>query len=421
MAVAVLLLTWSIACLVQPEVGKRTMASLMDLRVPAGLVLFALAWAGLQLSGWTPAGWTGQVSIAPESGFGQARAIAIIRDDALVGIMLLLAYVGVFALAATLCGGTSEARFILATIALSAALITLYAMVADVVNRQAVASGVVIWVPRLNYFTGTFVNPNNYATYAGIAALAAFVLAFAPPRPVDSRETARQRWRRRLGQLSGHGGLWFAVTVILLVGVLMSGSRGAWISVATAFTVLGMLYARGVSRAVFGALLPLAFGVATVLLPGGDRLVTRALRLVAEGDVGRETVFPVTMQAIGLRPLIGWGMNSFESLYPMFQPPSSADVFDKAHNTYLELAFDFGIPAAAMIVLAVTWIAVRCMIGFFTRRRDRELAALGVLVCVLGGIHSLVDFSLQIPADACVFFAVLGVSWAQSWSSRREA
>jgi O-antigen ligase len=117
--------------------------------------------------------------------------------------------------------------------------------------------------------------------------------------------------------------------------------------------------------------------------------------------------------------MIGWGMNSFEEIYSVFQPAELISNYDKAHNTYLELAFDLGIPAASALVLAVVWVAWRCGIGFGTRGRDRELAALGVFVTVLLGFHSLFDFGLQIPAVACTYASMLGVAWAQSWSTRQ--
>ncbi|KKM69395.1 hypothetical protein LCGC14_1451270, partial [marine sediment metagenome] len=37
---------------------------------------------------------------------------------------------------------------------------------------------------------------------------------------------------------------------------------------------------------------------------------------------------------------------------------------------------------------------------------------------VLVGVHSMVDFSLQIPAIGATFALILGIGCAQSWSSR---
>jgi O-antigen ligase len=122
-----------------------------------------------------------------------------------------------------------------------------------------------------------------------------------------------------------------------------------------------------------------------------------------------------------LNPFTGWGANSFASLYSVFQPVELSEVSDKAHNTYLELAFDLGIPMAVALVGAVVWIVVRCLRGVAERRKMRELSALGFCASVAVGVHALFDFSLQIPGFVVVYAAVLGAAWAQSWSSRRHA
>jgi hypothetical protein len=56
--------------------------------------------------------------------------------------------------------------------------------------------------------------------------------------------------------------------------------------------------------------------------------------------------------------------------------------------------------------------------GFFARRRDSHYAAIAAAACVLIGLHSLVDFSLQIQANALAFALLLGLGLAQSWSTR---
>jgi O-antigen ligase len=102
----------------------------------------------------------------------------------------------------------------------------------------------------------------------------------------------------------------------------------------------------------------------------------------------------------------------------VFQPVSLTLLFDKAHNTYLELALDLGIPVAVALVLAVAVVAARCAKGFAIRSRDRELPMLGVAATILVGLHALADFSLQIPGMACTYFTLLGLAWNQSWGSR---
>jgi O-antigen ligase len=291
-------------------------------------------------------------------------------------------------------------------------------MVADAINGQAWVTGMLLWTPLNPFFSGTFVNANNYADYAGLAAMAALVLAFRPGGRQEDRESAKQRWRRRLTVLSGLSGLWFALAIILFMGVLLSGSRAGSVSLVLALMTMVAFYSRGVTRTIFILLVPITILVLVVLIPSGDRLVEKTARLVTAGDE-RNALYHVTMGAIALRPMIGWGMNSFEALSSVFQPASLVGNYDKAHNTYLELAFDLGIPVAGALVLAVAWVIWRCSVGFGTRGRDRELAGLGVFGSVLVGFHSLFDFGLQIPAVTCTYVSMLGVAWAQSWSSRQ--
>ena len=218
--------------------------------------------------------------------------------------------------------------------------------------------------------------------------------------------------------MSGLSGLWFALSLVLCMGVVLSGSRGGAISLMVGLVAFAIFYVRGASRIVVVSLIVLIVTAVVLLAPSGERLVTRTAKLFAQGEAGRELLFPMTLAAIALRPLTGWGMNSFEKLYSVFQPPSLPDYYDKVHNTYLELAFDLGVPMALALIVAVAWIVGQCAVGFVNRRRDRELAGLGVFATALVGFHSLFDFSLQVPAVACCYFAILGIAWTQSGSSQ---
>jgi hypothetical protein len=55
--------------------------------------------------------------------------------------------------------------------------------------------------------------------------------------------------------------------------------------------------------------------------------------------------------------------------------------------------------------------------GVFQRRRDGIYPAIAVAATVLVGVHAVVDFSLQIPAVAVTYAAILGMGVAQSFST----
>jgi O-antigen ligase len=414
--VGVLLVATATLILVDREWQQRAIGPFRALRVPAVLFGVVVAWGLVQASGWTPAGWASPLSASATLGLPESsNAIAFDSEQQWTALLRLLTYAGVFVLAAVLGRDTPTARRLLAVIVVVATLTTLYSMAADVINGQTRFTSLSLWTPHDPYFSGSFVNSNNYADYAGLSAMAALVLAFRP-HSRQREESSSQRWRRRLAVLSGISGVWFALAIVLFTGVLLSGSRAASVSLALALVTMVAFYARGILRTVLVMVVPVAIAILVITTPSGDRLVEKTMRPVFEG-MERSVVYQMTLGAIALRPMIGWGMNSFEEVYSVFQPASVSGNYDRVHNTYLELAFDLGIPAASALVVAVAWIAWRCAIGFGTRGRDRELAALGVFGTVLVGFHSLFDFGLQTPAVTCTYMSILGVAWAQSWST----
>jgi O-antigen ligase len=415
--VGMLLIATAALFLIDREWRQRAFGPFRGMLVPAVLFGLVVVWGLVQVSGWTPANWASSLSASATLGLTETgRAIAFDPEQQWTALLRLLTYGGVFVLAAALGAYAADARRLLGAIVVVATLMTLYSMAADAINGQSRFTGISLWTPFNPFFSGTFVNANNYGDYAGLSAMAALVLAFRPASRQEGRESSTERWRRRLAVLSGMSGLWFALAIILFMGVLLSGSRGASVSLVLALMAMIAFYGRGITRTVFILLVPITVLALVILIPAGDMLIEKTMRL--EGTE-RGVVYEATLGAIALRPMIGWGMSSFAEIFSVFQPAGLVSNYDKAHSTYLELAFDLGIPAASALVLAVVWIAWRCAIGFGTRGRDRELAALGVFGTVLVGFHSLFDFGLEIPAVTCTYTSILGVAWAQSWSTRQ--
>ncbi len=56
-----------------------------------------------------------------------------------------------------------------------------------------------------------------------------------------------------------------------------------------------------------------------------------------------------------------------------------------------------------------------CLIGVFRRSRDEDLPALGFAVVLLVAVHSLLDFSAQIPGVGYSMLALLGIGVAQAF------
>jgi len=95
-------------------------------------------------------------------------------------------------------------------------------------------------------------------------------------------------------------------------------------------------------------------------------------------------------------------------------------IWDKAHNTYLEHAAELGLPAALALYAGMLLLFLYLLSGIFRRRRDQIYPLVATAATILVAVHALVDFSLQIPAVAVTYAAVLGVGVAQARSPRRE-
>jgi O-antigen ligase len=150
----------------------------------------------------------------------------------------------------------------------------------------------------------------------------------------------------------------------------------------------------------------------------GTRFIGRSIELISDSQSVRLGLFQIARDAIETFPWTGWGLGSFAPIYSIFQPVSLSLNFDKTHNTYLESAMELGIPFSFVLILSILAPALRCVRGLAERRQNTQYSAAAVGATFLIGIQSTIDFGVQIPAVAVAFSAVLGIGWAQSWSSR---
>lgn len=118
-----------------------------------------------------------------------------------------------------------------------------------------------------------------------------------------------------------------------------------------------------------------------------------------------------TLALIADHPLWGTGPGTYVSSFPPYRPAGLAWLIDYAHNDYLQVAAEMGLPALVMLVGmigAALWVGVRTFL------RTRSTFKGGLSLGAAGGItamavHSLVDFGLHVPANALLFAVLLGV------------
>jgi O-antigen ligase len=347
-------------------------------------------------------------------------SISVDRYQSAADLLHLLTYVAIFFAAWRAARDGESPRFLLRLIGWIGAAYALYGIVVYSLGNTSI-----LWLRKWAYtsdLTGTFVNRNSFATFLGLALvcnLALFTELFA--RRLDTSS-------RRMAILSAFEsilsrGLWITLRIVLVGGaLLLTHSRGGTISTLIAIVVLSLLIWSAPSlRGEWRKPLVVAIGLGTCLVgfAAGAGLLTR-FETTAIAEDGRSTVYAETMQAIREHPIFGTGLGTFQFVYPAYQTPDIAGFYDLAHDDYLENTLDLGIPAALAFFAALVLLAGQCVLGMFQRRRNAIYPVVALAATVLVGVHAVVDFSLQIPAVAVTYAAILGIGVAQSVSTGRR-
>lgn len=382
---------------------------------PLGLILLVVAWILVQAMCTVPTDIAHPLwkIAAEELHIALRPRISIAPQDGLVLLLRLLTSLGIFWLALQYGRDRDRAMELLRWLGIAAAIYALYGLLNLIAGNHYL-----LWYPRWAYPTdvsATFVNRNSYATYAGMGLVvltALFAIRF------------QQAWRntdvtlswlgRRVETLAGRPMAPLLMALIVAMALLQSHSRMGLLS-----SLIGLFLLFGLMRLMrlIGRSAPIVvalFGITLFFLTGetvGDRLLS--------GETSsRPALMETADRMIASAPMLGSGYGAFPAIFPTYRDlslPETAD-YIMAHNSYLETAVELGIPAALGLLLATGWMVAICAMGAFTRSRDRILPAVAFSAAVLVGIHSLLDFSIQIPAVQYTFAALLGMGVAQSFS-----
>lgn len=267
--------------------------------------------------------------------------------------------------------------------------------------------------------TGPFVNRNNYATYLafGVAIGVALIVGRLPSQGDGNR-------------LRGVAATLLVVLGILVIGVALVATQSrmgfaAGLVGASAVMLVASVGRRAGVGAWLGFAAALLTGCIGLLAFNGEGLLERLGALESDGDA-RFELYQQVWHMIMASPYLGYGGDTFEAAFPLFhQPPVSPDVvWNKAHSTYLALWSELGLVAGSL-PLFMTGAATLRLLPLRRRRAAApvELAAIGVVA--VAGVHSLVDFSLEIQAVAFIFVSVvsiaIGANLGESEVNRRDA
>nr|WP_244642819.1 O-antigen ligase family protein [Bradyrhizobium symbiodeficiens] len=347
-------------------------------------------------------------------------AFSVVRDQPFFSLGNSLACGGALLCSYLVCMDRQNAESLLKVIAWAGV-----AYAAFGIASYVVAPDMVLWREKVLFrsvLSGTFPNRNTAAIYFGVCAVL-WALRLSR-RMVNQRVFWEGRWR--IANLTWDVGLAVSGGGFLLcfIAMMLTGSRaGIAISLIGISAAIALLIKREIrSRAAALWLsLPLLGGAALSFLVLGGQVGER-LGLYGLSGGGRWEAYASTWQIISQHPYLGTGLGTFASVFPRFRSGDVSiwGVWDRAHNTLLELAAEVGIPLAALV--GVGWIlALVALFRGALRRQKGAIFPLAGFVCgAMAVLHSMVDFSLQVPGLAVTVMTLVGMGLAQRSSQARK-
>lgn len=255
------------------------------------------------------------------------------------------------------------------------------------------------------WITGFMANRNAAADVMLIALCAVIALA---------------AMRRRDGGARIGRGLAAGLCLLLAIGVVFTGSRTG-IALLAIPAVLGIVLLR---RTVAG--LPILAGLASVLalLPtiAGPALGRVGERFAFTGDFRSELWRDGWFAAAQFWP-VGGGIGSF---VPAVVAAERLDVVDpthpnRAHNDYLELAVEAGLPGLVLLAAAVLYLLGILVSRWRNVPHHRPVTGFIFATFAVIALHSTVDYPLRSMTLACLAAMVTGMAFGASRSPARMA
>jgi O-antigen ligase len=201
--------------------------------------------------------------------------------------------------------------------------------------------------------SGSFANRNHFALFLAFGCLLAPLWAF-----LDGRQP---RWRAPVA---------LGLVLLFALTILASGSRAGLILGLIALAVALILVRQAIRKAlsryprwVFFALVAsivAAVAIFVLISVAADRAVSID-RSLAEGSEQerRALAFPIIMQMIGTYFPAGSGLGAFDPVFRIHEPFEflSLKYLNHAHNDFLEVVLDAGLPGLLVLLSAMLWWA----------------------------------------------------------------
>ena len=262
--------------------------------------------------------------------------------------------------------------------------------------QELTANGKIFWLHSPQFhgsIYGSYVNHDHYAGLMEMLVPLPFVLS--------------------MGHLlrGGKRVLVAFCAVLMASTIFLSGSRGGMLAFVLEMVLFAALTLgkRRSPRIALGSMAVCVLVLAFLVFLGKGQVLGRL------GDLSPGARLDMTKDSLrmfSMRPIWGWGLGTFPTVYPSYRSFYTNLFVNEAHNDYAQLLVETGLLGFALML----WFLI-CLYrnGLPTSRRwefkwDGAVSLAALLGCTGILLHSFVDFNLQIPANAALFYVLCGLA-----------
>jgi O-antigen ligase len=243
--------------------------------------------------------------------------------------------------------------------------------------------------------TGFFANSNHMAN------LLLITIPFIAAIGVTVRERSKDLRMRTAGLAVASSGVVLAALGLILNQSLAGYGLGVPVLLASLTILFGL--SAGWAR---GAMVATGLtGIAAIALLWGTPIRSQIEGLGASTSVtSRQQIVTNSLALAAEFAPVGSGLGTFPAIYPMVENPATVGrvYVNHAHNDYLELAVETGLPGVAIIIFFLAWWGAAVLRMLKSPASD-QFALAGAIASAAILLHSLVDYPLRTAAISAVF------------------
>jgi O-antigen ligase len=289
---------------------------------------------------------------------------------------------------------------------------------------------------------GPFVNPDHFAGYMELIVPLAFGLFFTLLSRKIETDEGKAKWQVDMGrdgwsiiELEEYSvqkavtlGFLLAITV---ASIFMSLSRGGLVATSITFILFALLLIWGKKKSIMeivtmASVLGVSFIVliALGLTPVKEKIETlTGFSIESAFFKGRQAAWTHTLEIVRDFPVFGSGLGTFRQAFLGYYPSGSSLGWLQTHNDYLQLLSEVGLIGFTIFLIGLfIFVARYYWKAVFGKHNVDRYINLGLAMAIFSlGIHSLVDFNLQIPSNGFLFVVIMALLIANiHWSKAAE-